>query len=152
MISLAAKDYPRIKLSVITRDKQGILGSYKHAQEIGCDCVIELHFNASMNHKATGSETLCTPDPMDVEFSHIIHKKICDVFGRGGDSRGVVAIGRSVRGAPNIYAFQEGPNCLVEPFFGDSEDKLGKEKITQYAQGLLDAVSLWARKLDLIKG
>ncbi len=149
-IEYKAKAYfPKIKVSVILRDDIGISGAYDRARGLGCDCVVELHFNAH-NSKATGSLTLCTPDGGDVEFAHIIHKFICKTFGRTGDSMGVAVIGRSVRGAGNVYAFPEGVNCLVEPFFGDSEAELGISKIDEYAECILSATTQWAVKLDLI--
>jgi N-acetylmuramoyl-L-alanine amidase len=151
ILEIATKDYPTLKVSIIFRDGVGIAGAYQKAKELLCDCVIELHFNASEGKKATGTETLCTPDANDVEFAHIIHKQLCQVFGRDGNSRGVVVIGKSVRGAPNVYAFPDGVNCLVEPFFGDSEAKLGIEKEGDYANALLQAVMSWAVKHDLLK-
>jgi N-acetylmuramoyl-L-alanine amidase len=141
--------YPKIKVSVLLRDDIGISGAYDRARGLGCDCVVELHFNAH-NGKASGSLTLCTPDGGDVEFAHILHKFICKTFNRVGSSMGVAVIGRSVRGAGNVYAFPEGVNCLLEPFFGDSEAELGISKLDEYAEAILGGVTQWATKLDLI--
>ncbi len=148
MVKLLDK-YPQVKVSTILRDGIGIHGAYKHAREIGCDCVIEVHFNAYDN-KAKGTSTLCTPDTNDVDFAYEVHRGMCDVFLRDGDSRGVQVIGRSVRGAANVYAFPEGVNCLIEPFFGDSEAELGLEKMKDMANSLMSSVARWGRKLDLI--
>ena len=150
LINLAVAKYPKLKVSIIFRDNLGIQGAYKRAKEMACDCVIELHFNASEGKKATGTVTLCTPDRNDLDFAHIIHKQICQAFDRVGNSRGVTVIGRSVRGAANIYAFPDGVNCLVEPFFGDTEAVLGIHKEDDYAKALLDGVMLWAQKVDLL--
>ena len=141
--------YPRLKVTVFYRDDIGIAGAYANARKAGCDCVIELHFNA-FNKEVKGTETLCTPDANDVAFANVVHKAMCELFQRVGASRGVRVIGRSVRGAPNVYAFPEGVNCLVEPFFGDSEGQLGVSKSEDYANVLLEAVQLWARQLDLV--
>jgi len=143
--------FPRLELTPIFRDDIGIAGAYDRARGLGCDCVVELHFNAS-NGRSSGSLTLCTSSSDDIEFAHEVHNHICTVFGRIGSSRGVAVIGRSVRGAANIYAFPEGANCLVEPFFGDSPEdgELGIKKIDEYATAILQAVNNWAKKRDLI--
>lgn len=146
---LAASKYPRLMVSTIFRDKAGISGAYNEARKMGCDAVIELHFNA-FDKKVKGTETLCTPDKNDIEFANVVHRSMCETFQRIGASRGVRVIGRSVRGAPNVYAFPEGVNCLVEPFFGDAEADMAISKSDDYANCLLDAVQLWARHLDLV--
>lgn len=151
ILSLASERFPKLKVSIIFRDGVGIAGAYQKAKEIMCDCVIELHFNASEGKKATGTVTLCTPDHNDMEFAHIIHRHICQAFARTGDSMGVVVVGRAVRGAANVYAFKDGVNCLVEPFFGDSEADLGQAKEGEYANALLQGVMSWAHKMDLLK-
>lgn len=151
LINMASQSFPKLKVSVFYRDNLGISAVYARAKEMLCDAVIELHFNASEGKKATGTETLCTPDTDDVEFSHIIHKQICDVFNRVGDSRGVVVVGRSTRGAANVYAFDKGVNCLIEPFFGDSEAELGIQKMEPLAVSLLNGVMTWAHKKGLLK-
>lgn len=150
-IEVNALKFPRIKVTTFFRDGVGISGAYNAARKAGCDCVIELHFNA-FNKQVKGTETLCTPDKGDIEFANIVHRNMCTLFQRVGASRGVRVIGRSVRGAPNVYAFPEGVNCLVEPFFGDSEGNIGISKSEDYAVVLLESVQLWARQLDLVPG
>ena len=147
-----AEKFHGLIVSGIFRDEGGIRGAYEQAKVIGCDAVIELHFNASAG-AAHGSLTLCTPDKNDLDFAHEIHNNICKAFNRVGSSKGVIVIGKTVRGSANIYAFPLGVNCLVEPFFGDnaSDAKLGREKLDAYALALLQGTFNWAVKQDLLK-
>lgn len=141
-----------VKVTVFFRDIGGIAEAYGGAILQGCDVVIELHFNA-FNSVVTGTETLCTPATEDVDFAHVIQRGMCQVFGREAMSRGVKALSRSDRGGWSVHSFPVGPNCLVEPFFGDtpSEAKLAMDKQEEYSRMLVDSVVLWARKKDLIK-
>lgn len=142
LIKKLSNEIPQIRVSVFYRDIIGIAGAYDLAEENKCDAVIELHFNA-FNKKATGTVTLCTTDQQDIEFSNIIHTQMCTVFKRSGSSQ-ASAIGRSNRGAQNVYSFPGGVNCIVEPFFGDSEGELGEELMDEYARCLLEGVFTWA--------
>lgn len=146
-----AESFSGLEVSGILRDDIGIRGAYDQARSIGCDAVVELHFNAA-NGSASGSLTLCTPDKNDLDFSHEIHNHICKAFNRVGTSRGVMVIGKTTRGSACIYAFPDGVNCLVEPFFGDNkaDAKLGREKIEAYAQAICQGTFNWAIKNDLI--
>lgn len=141
-----------IDCRVILRDGIGIDGAYRRAFDLGCDCAIELHFNA-FNNKATGTLTYTSTASEDVAFSHVIHKAMVGVFGtEGRKDRGVVSLGRKERGGRNVYSFNGMPNCLVEPFFGDveSEAKLAIAKKREYAAALVLAVQTWARKQDML--
>lgn len=134
-----------VRLEVIYRDGIGISGAYKKAMELKPDSCIELHFNA-FNKKASGTETLCTPDKEDLAFSKLVHKEICEVFERGGLSRGIKVLARGSRGSSNIYSLPGFSNCLVEPFFGDNEKEaiMALEKQELYAIGLVDAtIKYW---------
>lgn len=143
--------FPGLVVSGIFRDGQGIRGAYNESAAKKCDAVVELHFNAS-NGGATGSLTLCTPDVNDVEFAHEIHNNICRAFDRKGQSRGVMVIGKTTRGSACVYAFPDGVNCLVEPFFGDnkSDAELGQKKLEAYALSILQGAFNWGVKSDLI--
>lgn len=141
-----------IDCKVIFRDGIGIDGAYKRAFDLGCDCVIELHFNA-FNKSATGTLTYTSTASEDVAFSHVVHKAMVGVFGtEGRRDRGVVSLGRRDRGGRNVYSFNGMPNCLVEPLFGDveSEAKLAIAKKREYAAALVQAVTTWARKQDML--
>lgn len=140
-----------MEVGVYFRDKGGIAGAYADAIKGGSDAVIELHFNA-FNAKATGTATLCTSDPKDKAFADIVHTAMCEVFGRNGKSRGVQVISRNDRGGGNVHAFPVGPNCLVEPVFGDepTEAKMLVELKDKYAKCLVDAFEKWCRDNGLL--
>lgn len=153
MLAYAKAKHPNVIVDVIYRDGIGISGAYSKARQMGCDVALELHFNAA-NTVAQGTETLCTTDSRDVDFAHTIQDAVCQVFKRQGSSRGVKCISASDRGNINVHSFPGGANCLIEPFFGDNPDeaKFAMDHKQEYAQGLVDAVYLWAKKQDLIKG
>lgn len=146
-----AKDFPGLEVTGIFRDGHGIRGAYNEAVAKKCDAVVELHFNASQG-SATGSLTLCTPDVNDVDFAHEVHNNICKAFNRIGQSRGVMVIGKTTRGSACVYAFKDGVNCLVEPFFGDNkaEAELGIKVLDTYARSILQGTFNWGVKSDLI--
>jgi N-acetylmuramoyl-L-alanine amidase len=139
-----------VEVELIYRDGRGIEGAYALARQLLCDCVIELHFNAG---GGTGTETLSTADASDVTFAQLIHKKVCEVFGREGSSRGVKSISKSADGGANLHQFPGGVNCLVEPFFGDveAEASLGMNRADEYAEALVQAVWLWGKQVDLLR-
>lgn len=141
-----AETTDRAIVEVITRDGRGISGAYSLAEDLKCDCVIELHFN-SFNGKAYGTETLCSFDKQDIEFATKIHQAACAVFERNGLSRGVKPLPRSARGGQSVYSFS-GPNCLIEPFFGDNEQDcmLAEAHQAAYAKALVDACIMWSRR------
>ena len=154
-IALKAQEFAKQSkpaiVEIIFRDDVGIAGAYRRAEDLKCDCTVELHFN-DFNSRASGTETLCSMDTNDVEFAHIVQKLVCQAFGRDGLSRGIKTLPRNARGAENVYAFPNGVNCLVEPFFGDNSDdmNLGMKLQQEYAEALVNACILWARKNDLI--
>lgn len=117
-----AKQEGKIRTEIIYRDGIGREGAAKRARDLGCDAVIELHFNA-FNGKALGTETLCTTDKKDIEFSTLVQKHMCIAMERKGMSRGVKPISRSDRGATNVYLIGDIVNCLTEPGFGDNPDE-----------------------------
>lgn len=138
----AGRKYPNIKVEIIYRDGVGISGAYRKAKALKVDACIELHFNA-YNGQAQGTETLCTSDYEDRKFAGFIHSKICAVFQRAGQSRGVKALPRSARGGQSLYAMTGVPNCLVEPFFGDNinEAKMANDNRVPYAMALIDGAA-----------
>lgn len=136
----ANANHPLLYYHTILRDSGGISGAYAKARELGCDLIIELHFNA-FNGRVTGTETLCSNDKSDQDFATRIQTAMCKVFERDGNSRGVKIIARAERGGINVYSAPGTPNCLVEPFFGDvkSEADMGLDKQYDYAQALVKA-------------
>ena len=141
-----------IEVEVITRDKIGMLGAYKKAEQLGCDFVIELHFNA-FNRTARGTETLTSADQDSRDFAEVVHARCISTFKRTGGTgdRGVRVLSRNDRGGKNVYAFK-GPSCLVEPFFGDHPDEavLALSLQTQYAKDLVDCVRKYAMRIKLL--
>lgn len=125
-----------IKVEVILRNDIGISGAYQKAKVLACDAVIELHFNAA-NKNATGTETLCSPESKDVAFATVVQKYTCAAFGRSGASRGIKRM-TAGRGAQSCFGFT-GPNCLVEPAFGDvkTEAVLLLDQKANYARALI---------------
>lgn len=147
-----SKKFPKLQVSVILRGEKTVAEAYAEARHLLCDAVIELHFNA-FNGLILGSETLSTADLSDVDFAQVIHQRMCMVFDRPGASRGVKAVSKSVMGGENVHSFPGGVNCLVMPFFGDNDvdAKRGVQQADAYAKGLIDAVLLWAKRVDLIR-
>ncbi len=140
-----------IKVSTIFRDKIGIAGAYAKANKMSADVCIELHFNG-FNGKAFGTSTLCSSFADDIEFAKMVHLFMCRTFERKDASRGVKVIPYSQRGGMSCYSFENGPNCLVEPFFGDNPEEaaMGYAKMDAYASCLLTAVAKWAEKKGII--
>ena len=142
-----------LKCEVILRDGINIAGAYAKAVSLGCDCVIELHFNA-FNQQAFGTETLCTKSSDDRAFASIVQKHLVKLFGRVGISnRGIKALSLSDRGGFSVHSFPVGANCLVEPFFSDNpkEVELYLSVKDKYPEALVDAVIEWAKSVDLLK-
>lgn len=96
-----------------------IENTYDRAEEWKADALIEFHFNA-YNSQVEGAETLTSFDKQDILFATCIHQSICRSLGHSGLSRGVKRKNKKDRGGRSTNAFT-GPNCLVEPFFGDTE-------------------------------
>lgn len=97
---------------------KGIEEAYKEAESWGADCLIEFHFNA-FNKIAEGCETLCSYDSDDYEFATMI--QTAQHIALKNKNRGVKRMLKSERGGRSVSAFA-GPNCLVEPFFGDNTE------------------------------
>jgi N-acetylmuramoyl-L-alanine amidase len=154
MKGIASEQYPQIDVRIVFRDNVGIAGAYKMANEVHqADLAIELHFNG-FNGQVRGTSTLCTTSPNDMEFAHIVQREMCRVFKRDGKGdRGVKAIARNARGGGNVHSFPGGANCLVEPFFGDNLDEVNMAQNSKaaYAECLLQATQLYAKKIDLIR-
>lgn len=151
--AMVAYGHHQVHVVVIYRDRIGVNGAYTEARKCGCDCVIELHFNA-FNGNVRGTTTLCTADDSDVAFAKVVQDELCLLFNRSAhENQGVVTIPRAGRGGANVHSFPEGVNCLVEPFYGDNEadSKLAMDLGVKYAWCLVDAVVRWAKGINLIK-
>lgn len=146
-----AERYKFLTVHIIFRDVVGISGAYKKANTLKCDAVIELHFNA-FNKKVVGTETLIAPGTANRAFAQFIHDMQCQVFERGGPSRGIKVLSRGQNGFGNVSSFPQGPNCLPEPFFGDtpSEALMAVRKKEAYAQGLIEASVKYFQSQEMI--
>lgn len=146
MKEYALTKYPYLAVEIVLRDGIGIGGAYRKAATFKPDACIELHFNA-FNKIAQGSETLCSVDYEDRKLAGIIQTKICAVFERGGQSRGVKVLARNDRGGQSVYSLPGSANCLPEAFFGDNpnEAKMANEKRVAYSAALLDGVVEWLK-------
>ena len=152
MLKLIKESYPQLDAVKVLRDGHPVQDAYAACSRLGCDAVIELHFNA-FDGKASGTETLCTGSVNDIEFAHIIQDQMCKAFNRQGSSRGVKVISRAARGGVNVHSFPLGVNCLVEPFFGDNveEANLALAMPETYVAALVNGVVLWGKKIDLLR-
>lgn len=151
MKQYAELKYPNLRVEIIFRDGVGIAGAYRKALTFKPDACIELHFNA-FNGSAHGSETLCSVDAVDRQFAAIIQDKICGVFSRTGQSRGVKVLSRSGRGGQSVYSLPGSANALVEPFFGDNKDeaKMADQRRVEYSTALVDGVILWCKTHGMV--
>ena len=155
-----AKSYADVNFSknvtthIIFRDFVGISGAYRKANQLKCDVVVELHFNAVANNTVTGTETLCTSHVGDKAYARYMQDMQTKVFKRGNDSRGVKVLSRGARGFTNVSSFPLGYNCLVEPFFGSNlkDAKLAIDVQEEYAEGLIEAsVNFCKEHLGILK-
>lgn len=111
----------KIEYKVFLRPKKGAKGiekAYKAAEKWGADALIEFHFN-SYNGMAHGCETLCSFDPIDIEFATTIHNFSLEAL--GSRDRKVKKKNRKDRGGRSTSGLKAA-NCLVEPFFGDNRE------------------------------
>lgn len=141
-----------INTHIIFRDvKTDVEGAYKRAEALGCDLLIELHYNA-FNEKASGTETLASYRTDDVNFATVVQKHLCVAFNRTGMSRGVKSIPQNQNGGYAVHRLIRVPNCLTEAFFGDNraEATFAWENKTTYANALRNAVLEYARKEKMI--
>jgi len=83
---------------------------------------IEFHFNASLDGKAIGTETLYDADPPEGKIlAALMQQKIAAAFSREGEQdRGAKLIEEGDRGHRNLAGIDV-PACIIEPFFGDNQ-------------------------------
>lgn len=130
------------------RDGVGIKGAYQATDAFGADITVELHFNGSDNHRATGSAVLYYPRSTNGRrFATLLQKEISAVLGlknwpRGSD--GVLtpfeASGKEKRGQGSLSAGRA-PATLFEPFFGSNPNdaNTADKNKDRLAQAILDA-------------
>jgi N-acetylmuramoyl-L-alanine amidase len=126
----------------VRKDDQTIQSLYQEVNDWAKDSgvSVEVHFNASPEKNADGTETLFYGDN-DIEFAREIHDAICSVLGRKNKkNRGLKKLVDGDRGAANLKA-KKVPGCLIEPFFGDNpiDANLGHMKSWEIAQAIARA-------------
>jgi hypothetical protein len=99
-----------------------IASTYEAVASWGAECAVELHFN-SATPDARGTEVLCRQGSAEAHVlaSHIaeeIHRALGFDLRHGGN--GVKIVGRGERGAGSLYALDNVPTVIVEPFFGSN--------------------------------
>lgn len=140
------RDHARLRnVDIEVFDKSGM--SYQAAGKMvdvwlgGAErkCAIELHFN-SATPAAFGSETLVENDDIESKkFAEIIHKRMCECFGRKDKDTGDRGIKKLKSGHRGHYPLLcvKSPVVLVEPAFAGSNP--------------IEATLLWNRKDSFAK-
>ncbi|MBG0811642.1 N-acetylmuramoyl-L-alanine amidase [Methylosinus sp. H3A] len=93
---------------------------YDKVKDWGAGCSLELHFNSGQP-SARGTSVLCRRDigrPRALAESC----RTSTVEALGLRDRGVVLVDRSDRGGGSLYALDDVPGVLLEPFFGSNSD------------------------------
>ncbi len=144
----------QVEVYIYTRDVGGVAGAYGRAEKDLCDAVIELHFNSTAKSQDTAaySLTLVSADSEDKIFGQFIQDSMSKAFGRTkAQNKALSVLGRGARGSSNVHSFK-GPNCLVEPFFGNNpaECKMAMDKKMEYAKSLFMGAYLWAESKGLV--
>src|SRR5262249_42026691 len=124
--------------------------AYEAVASWGAECAVELHFN-SATPDARGSEVLCRQGSAEAHVlaSHIaeeIHRALGFDLRHGGN--GVKIVGRGGRGPGSLYALDNVPTVIVEPFFGSNPTEclkvaaLGEQVLAlSYLRGVRDWVT-----------
>ncbi len=81
------------------------------------DASIELHFNASNNPAAHGSEVLTSGTPLSGVLGHAVNASICNAFHLR--DRGIHTVAPEERGGKSLVSGRC-PAILIEPFFGSN--------------------------------
>lgn len=118
-----------VRIALFFRDGVGVAGAYKQAGEWGAHAAVELHFNASSNSSASGTETLYISE-LGKKLAEAIQAKMVKALEL--PDRGAKKPWQG-RGEASLTALPV-PSVIVEPFFGSNTD---------------DAASAEERKQDL---
>jgi N-acetylmuramoyl-L-alanine amidase len=106
--------------------------------------VVELHFNASDNCKARGTEVLYVDENSEM-MAKSMQESLCLCLNRiGKQNRGVKKLTDIDRGFHNICGF-EWPAILIEPFFGDNKEdsRLVYDRYEQYVESIVKGALDW---------
>lgn len=131
-----------IECGVFFRDGIGIEGAYKNVAAWDAATCIELHFNG-YDSTASGTETLYGVRDISMNWASLVQDSLVKLFNRDGSAnRGIKkrANRKGERGGKNVNQLQHIPSCLIEPFFGDSEDdaRLGSNLFLELAATIVD--------------
>jgi N-acetylmuramoyl-L-alanine amidase len=91
---------------------------YAQVSSWGASCALELHFNSGPP-SATGTETLFRSDSSKSR-NLAVKLQASVVAALGLRDRGLLARSRGERGAGSLYAAEQVPTALAEPFFGSN--------------------------------
>ena len=105
-----------VAVEIFWRDNGGLKGAYGRARAWGAQAAIELHFNASNNSKARGTETIYGDWERDQVFARIVQAEMVEALGLR--DRGVKEPWNG-RGAVNLSHLKV-PSIIVEPGFGSN--------------------------------
>jgi len=134
------KDYADsmgVPLEIFFRDSVGITGAYRRVADYGASAVIELHFNAFEDPRATGTETLWST-PLSEKLAQDVQQAMVQALGsrdRGAKLR------HTGRGVKSLTELPDTPTVLVEPFFGSNPNDAAaaKQREGTLARALVDA-------------
>lgn len=90
---------------------------YKQVDAWGADVSMELHFNASVNPKANGGETLSSGTNGSMALAKQVRTRLTKVL--GNTDRGIKIVGRHDRGGRSLWQGRA-PAILTEPYFGSN--------------------------------
>lgn len=136
MIEACAADYPEIEIRTFFRQpglgyRREIEAVYEDTDRWGANATVELHFNASDNPAASGTETLSSGTPASMALAVDVNREM--VAALGLKDRGVKTRTAQDRGGRSLISGRA-PAILIEPYFGSSAkglkatDELGEKK------------------------
>lgn len=138
-----------LQTKIFFRDGHGITGAYRDSDVWGSDVTVELHFNSSDNHRASGSGVLYHPNSTrGKRLATLLCQEIrttLDLPAWPSGTSGVVtpfeASGAEQRGLASLST-GDAPATLIEPFFGSNADDSAKAAAnkTALAKAIITAV------------
>jgi N-acetylmuramoyl-L-alanine amidase len=130
-------DSKGVPMEIFFRDRVGISGAYRKVADYGASAVIELHFNAFDDPRATGTETLWSTPPSE-KLAEDVQQAMVQALGsrdRGAKQR------HTGRGVKSLTELPGTPSVLIEPFFGSNPDDAAvvRDREETLARALVDA-------------
>ncbi len=123
MIEQQARDYPGFEVKIFYRQpglgyRGEIRRVYEETDRWGANATVELHFNASSNPNASGTETLTSGTAASMALALAVNQEMVAVLGL--KDRGVKTRSARDRGGASLMSGRA-PAILIEPFFGTSK-------------------------------